>query len=324
MGKGKSKNSKIRILFFGTPKFGDAVLNGLIENNYKPVSVIANPDKAVGRSKELTSPPTKILAQKYNIPVFQPVKLKDSSVIQKIKDISPDLIVVAAYGKIIPKEILDIPKYGSLNVHASILPRWRGASPIQFAILNGDKNTGVTIMLMDEEMDHGPILTQKEIKISAKETVASLHDKLADLGTKLLLKTIPDWISGKIKPAKQEENETTYTKILTKEDGKIIWAKNAEDIERQIRAFSNWPTSFCFWKKNKELLRIKILEANFNNQNKNELAYGKVFLTENKELAVNCGEGYLVIKILQLEGKKAMSQEEFLKGNPDVIGTVLE
>jgi len=283
------ENNKIRIIFIGTPEFGAIILEELVKNNYQPVLVITNPDKPVGRKQVLTPPPVKLAAQKYKISIEQPEKIKNSKI--KIQNLEPDLIITAAYGQIIPKEILKIPKYGCLNIHPSLLPKYRGPSPIQAAILNGDKETGVTIMLMDEKMDHGPILNQRELEFSILNfQFSKLHDRLADLGAKLLLETIPDWINGKIKPQTQDEKKATYTKIIKKEDGEINWKKPAQEIERQIRAFNSWPGAFTFIQKKGKKIRIKICQAELSKDNK------------------------LIIKKLQPEGKKPMSFEEFKKG----------
>jgi len=277
------ENNKMRIVFIGTPKFGAIILEKLIENKFKPVLVITAQDKPVGRKQILTPSTVKIIAQKYNIPV--------QNTIYKIRDTKPDLVVVAAFSQILPKEILTIPKYGCLNVHPSLLPKYRGPSPIQAAILNGDKKTGATIILMDEKMDHGEIVANSEFQITnSKITSEELLKELANLGAKLLVETIPKWVNDKIKLKVQDESRVTYTKILKKEDGKINWQKPAEKIERQIRALNPWPGTYTIYKGK----RLKILKAEIlNNQ--------------------------LVIKEAQLEGKKPMSFEDFLRGHPDFI-----
>ena len=321
---------ELNIIFMGTPEFGAIILEGLCQSEYKPILVITAPDKPVGREQILTPPPVKILAEKYKIPILQPEKIQD--VIAEIRATSPGLVAVAAYGQILPKEILEIPKFGCLNVHPSLLPRWRGASPIQYTILNGDKKTGVTIMLMDEKMDHGPILSQRVIKIGENETAASLHNKLANLGGHLLLETIPKWQRGLIKPIPQDESKVTYTKILTKENGKINWKKTAEVLEREIRAFSIWPGSYTFWEKKGKSIRIKILKARVL-KSTGGIPYpiGKTLVAPQNEICVQCGKGFLpgagdflVVEKLQLEGKKEMGSEEFLRGHPDFIGTILK
>jgi len=325
-----------RIIFIGTPDFGAIILETLCEDELKPILVVTAPDKPVGRGQILTPPPVKITAQKYKIPVLQPEKISSPTknlVEEKIANLKPDLIVVAAYGQILPKEILEIPKFGCLNVHPSLLPKYRGASPIHAAILNEDKKTGVTIILMDEKMDHGPILSQRATMIEEAETAKSLHDKLANLGARLLLETIPKWQRGLIKPYPQDEKKVTFSKIITKEDGKINWEKTAEELEREIRAFSDWPGSFTFWKQRGiKMVRIKILKARVL-KSTGGISYpiGKTLVVPQNELGVQCGEGllskkrdFLIIERLQMEGGKEMGSEEFLRGHTDFIGTILK
>ncbi len=253
----QNEKSKLKIIFIGTPEFGAIILEGLIKNNLKPVLVITAPDKPVGRKQILTPPPVKTIAQKYNILIEQPKKIKNLKL--KIKNLKPDLGIVAAYGHIIPQEILTIPKYGFLNVHPSLLPKYRGSSPIQFTILNGEKKSGVTIILMDEKIDHGKIISNFQFQISNKKiTYPELLKELAKLGVKLLLETIPKWARGEIKPKPQNEAKAIYTKILTKEDGKIDWQKSTEELERKIRAFCPWPGSYTIWQDKGKLIKIKI------------------------------------------------------------------
>ncbi len=285
----------MKYIFFGTPEFAAIVLEKLITAGYIPEAVVCNPDEPVGRKQILTPPPVKILAEKFNISILQPEKLRNNlEFSNQLKKLKLDLAIVAAYGKIISKEILDIPVYGFINIHGSILPVYRGASPIQNAILNGDAETGITLIKLDEEMDHGPILANSKLSITDDDTYESLSRKLAISGAELLIKTIPDYISGKIKPVEQNHDGATYTGIIKKEDGKIDWSKGAEEIERMTRAFYPWPTAWTTW--NKKV--FKILEA--------EVCNGK-----------------LEIKKLQLEGGKVLSIKEFLNGHKDFIGSVL-
>ena len=313
----------VKIIFIGTPNFGAIVLEGLIQKNYKPILVIAAPDKPVGREQILTPPPVKVIAQKYQIPIEQPVKIRNFKL--EIENLKPDLIIVAAYNQILPSNILEIPKYGCLNVHPSLLPRHRGASPIQQAILNGDKETGTTIILMNEKIDEGDITSKEKLEIDDKIIYFELEKKLANLGIKLLSENIQNWIDEKIKPEQQNSLEATHTKILEKEDGKVDWQKSAEEIERQVRAFSVWPGTFTFWEKNDKLLRIKILKSRvYKFSQKFVYLTGKTLVVPNNELGVQCGKDYLVIEEVQLEGKKEMKSEEFLRGHPDFIGTILK
>lgn len=265
----------------GTPEFGAIILEKLCQANLKPILVITAPDKPVGRKQILTPSAVKIVAQRYNI--------KIGHAMSNFLKIKPDLIAVAAYGQILPKEILEIPKYGCLNVHPSLLPKYRGPSPIQATILNGDKETGVTIMLMDEKMDHGPIIANCELRIANyKYILKELEKKLANLGAELLVETISKWLNGEIKSKPQNESKATYTKILKRKDGKIDWQKPDEEIERQIRAFNPWPGTYTIY--NEKILKILKAEV-FNNK--------------------------LIIKEVQLEGRKPMSFEDFLLGHPN-------
>ena len=323
--RNRMENDKIKIVFMGTPEFSAIILKELCQSKYKPILVVTAPDKPVGRKQILTSPPVKVIAQKYEIPAAQPEKI--ASLKSEILNLKPDLIVVAAYGQILPKEILEIPKFGCLNVHPSLLPRWRGPSPIQYTILNGDEKTGITIILMDEKMDHGPILTNSKLQITnPKITYLELHNKLAEIGDKLLLETIPRWIKGEIKPEPQDESKTTYTKILTREDGEIDWKKSAEDLERQIRAFDPWPGSFTFWEIMKgKLLRIKIFKARvFTSPTGKTFSIGKVLVVPQNKAGVQCGKDFLLIEELQLEGQKPMESEKFLRGHPDFTHATLK
>ena len=307
-----------KIIFMGTPEFAVPSLKKLIENkNFEILAVITAPDKPVGRKQTLTPPPIKVLAQKNKFLILQPEKIKTIEL--EIKNLKPDLIIICAYGKIIPQSILDIPKYGCLNVHPSLLPKHRGPSPIQWAILEGERETGVSIMLVDEKMDHGPILAQQKIESDAL-THQELAPKLAELGAELLIKTIPQWINKEIKIEPQDESLATYSKIIKKEDGKINWQKSAEALERQIRAFNPWPGTFTFWQNKK----LKIIQADLGNQKTMDLTAGKIFLDENKKVSVACGGGYLILEKIQLEGKKEMDINEFLKGHPEIIGNILE
>lgn len=316
-----------RIIFFGSGDFAIPILGKLIESKYKPIAVITQPDMPAGRKKNFTPPPIKSFVLKCDIKIYQPEKIKNKEIEKIIQNILPDLIIVADYGKVIPKNILDIPKFGALNIHPSLLPKYRGPSPIQYTILNNDRETGVTIILMDEKVDHGPIIKNAKFKIkNAKLTYSELLQNLANLGGNLLLETLPKWLSGEIKPMTQDEAQATYTKILTRQDGKINWQKSAESIERQIRAFEKWPQSWCEWPTNDKNLRLKILKAKilhptvgYEKNNKP----GFVFLTAQKEMAANCNPGSLVIEELQLEGRNKMSNQEFLRGYPKIVGSIL-
>lgn len=309
----------LKLIFMGTPEFGAVILRGLIENDLRPVFVVTAPDKPVGRDQTMTPPPVKETAKENDILVLQPEKLKE--ITEKIKELNPDLIIVAAYGKLIPKEIIDIPKYGILNAHPSLLPKYRGSAPIQSAILNGDGTAGTTIMKIAEKLDSGPIISQKEIEMDEKETYRTLHDKLAVLSRDLLMETIPEWISGKIKVKEQDESRATYFKEIKKEDGKIDWQEPALQIERKIRAFDPWPGTFTDWDGKKiKILRARILIS----PEEKTYPVGKVLVVPQNEIGVQCGKDFLVVEELQLEGKKPAKSEDFIRGHEEFLGTILK
>lgn len=276
----------MKLIFIGTPEFGAIVLEKLIKSGHKPFLVITAPDKPVGRKQTITPPPVKILAEKYNVPVAQPDKIGDWK--SEIENLKPDLAIVASFGQMIPNDVLGIPKYGFINVHPSLLPKLRGPSPIQYAILNGEEKTGVSIMRLIEKMDAGPIFNQRELMINPNEEFSSLHDRLAVLGADLLVETLPKLFAGQINAQPQDDSKATYSKIIKKEDGLIDWREPAEKIERKIRALNPWPNAYTLF-NNK---RLEILRAE----------------------TVN---GELIIKEVQLEGKKPMSFGDFLLGHPD-------
>jgi methionyl-tRNA formyltransferase len=316
-------SSKIRTILIGTPEFAERIFRKIypeIQDKFEIIGVITAPDKPVGRKQVLTTPPVKKWALEANLSVLQPDKIRKPEWVAKIKELAPDLIILCAFGQIIPQEILDIPKYKALNIHPSLLPKYRGASPIQSVILNDEAETGVSLMIMDAEMDHGPTISNFQFSISNKITYKELSDKLADLGAELLIKTLPDWIDGKIKPQEQDHSQATFCKIIKKEDGKIDWNKSAQEIERMIRAYREWPESYTNF--NDKIL--KILEANPSTALGASKKIGEVFLTDNKELAVQTGNGILILKQVQLEGKKPMSAKEFLNGHKKIVGTILQ
>ncbi|HNW96240.1 MAG TPA: methionyl-tRNA formyltransferase [Candidatus Paceibacterota bacterium] len=298
------KNSnKTKIIYWGTSYFSAEILTFLIDNGFKPIGVITQMDKPAGRGSKLKSPEVKMVADKLSIPCFQPKKLKEAMFIEQIKELSPDLFVVVSYGKIIPKEILSIPSLGTINVHPSCLPHWRGPSPIQSAILNGDKETGTTIMLLDEEMDHGPILASAKINDDiSKLTYKDLESILIKESSKLLLKVLPKWISGEIKPIPQDDAQATYCRMIKKDDGKIDWNESIEVIDRKIRALNPWPGTYFEIKGGK---KFKVLEAQISQEKNDEKKNGEFFCV-NKQLLVKCKNGALIIKSIQPESKNAM------------------
>lgn len=310
----------MKIVFFGTPEFSAIILEKLIKNNLKPILVVTALDKPVGRRRKLTAPPVKVAAQNYNIPVLQTESLDAPEFRKVILNSQPDFIVLAAFGPpFFNKEILEIPKYGCLNVHPSLLPKYRGASPIPYAILNNEKETGVTIMRMSEKIDQGDILSQEKLEILATDTTLTLTKKLADLGSNLLIKTISLLIGSGISPCSQGESPTSYCCQLKKEDGRIDWNNPTDYIERQVRAFDPWPgTHTLFGKKILKILKVHVIK-----ENTEPLKPGFIFLSRNKELAVQTGKDSLAIEQLQLEGGKPLSAQDFLRGHKEIIGTIL-
>ena len=300
---------KIRLIFMGTPDFSVPSLQALIkENSFEIVAVVTQADKAVGRGHIMSAPPIKQIASKNGLAVLQPLKIKE--ITSTVKELKPDLIIVAAYGKIIPLEILEIPVYGCLNVHASLLPKYRGAACLNAPILNGDSKTGITIMKMEEGLDTGPILRQAEITLNGDETLEFVHDKLSLLGAEILPTTIKDWLNGKIKEREQKEADVSYVKMIKKEDGHINWQNKAEEIERLIRAYNPWPGTYSF--KEKEL--IKIIAVDKTPLKINNYKIGEIFF-DNGKMAIQCGQDSLLILKLQTAGKKIMTSSEFLRGH---------
>ncbi len=310
---------KFKTVFIGTPDFAVPSLEKLIQDDrFEILGVITQEDKKVGRKQIITPPPVKAKVLEYDIPVWQPNKLKNIK--ENLKKLDLDFIVVVAYGKIVPQSILDIPKYGCVNIHGSLLPKYRGAAVIQAPILNGDNESGVTIMKMDAGLDTGPIIKILETPLDPKETVESLHNRLMNLGSENLAKVLVDYSKGKLKLIEQDDNQSTYIKMLTKEDGRINWNKTALEIERMVRGLNPWPGTFT---KDSNGKTLKILEVDNNILDINKYKIGEVFLHENK-LAVQCGKESLIISKLQMEGKKAMMIEDFLRGQTSFIETILK
>lgn len=306
----------------GTPKFACPTLQALIKNGYQILVVVTGPDKLVGREQKLTPSPVKKIALKHKLPLLQPSKI--SEITSRLSFFKPDLIVVVAYGQILPKEILDIPPFGCLNIHPSLLSKYRGPSPIQYALLNGEEETGMTLMLMNEKIDQGPILAQSRIKIKPAETFGQLEKKLAPRGAQLLIKILPKFIRGQIQAQAQKESQATQTKILFRQDGQIFWNKSAEEIERQIRAFDPWPSSYtAISLTGSQQKRLKILKGRVVSCPGSKRNYGEVFLGEKGEMLVQTGDECLVLEKVQLEGGKTMSGQEFLRGHREVVGKVL-
>lgn len=318
-----NKHIKLRTVFMGTSPLAQVALQKLIEEQYNIVGVFTKADKKIGREQELTATPVKTLALENSIEVFQPIRF-DEETVKTLRGLKPDLIVVAAYGKILPKTVLDMPGFGCINIHASLLPKFRGPSPIQNALLAGEKETGVTIMLMDENVDTGDILTQTILPIEEDDTFLELHDKLATLGAQLLSKTLPLWIKRQIESKPQNNSEATLCQLIEREDGRIFWETEAQKIYNRYRALFPWPGIFTFWRNEKTMLRLKLLKIRLDKENSTDKhAIGEVFQADNA-LAIQTIKGAILIEQLQLEGKKPMASNEFINGYPKFIGTILQ
>ncbi|MBD3311202.1 MAG: methionyl-tRNA formyltransferase [Candidatus Magasanikbacteria bacterium] len=303
---------KIRAIFFGTHEFAATILEGLISSPFITVElVITQPDKPVGRKKELKKSPVKILAEKYDLPIIQPASLR----IYQLPISDYHIAIVAQYGIIIPKKLLDDSPHGFLNVHTSLLPKYRGASPIQSALINGETETGVTIMKMDEGLDTGPIILQKPIKIGEHDTYIDLDKKLAEIGKIALLEAIPKYISGELEPIPQDNLQASTCGQFTRDDGKIDWTKSATDIYNRYRGLNPWPGIWTSW-KNKRLKLIKIKPVDL------QIEAGKVVL-ENGKMYIGCAKNAIEVLKLQLEGKKAMDVEGFLRGYQKIASNIL-
>ena len=297
-----------RIVFMGSPDFALPSLRALADV-YDIVGVVTQPDRASGRGRELKPPPVKVLAQELNIPLMQPEKLKQPDAMEQLTAWAPDLIVAAAFGQILKMDVLELPRYGCVNVHASLLPRWRGAAPINAAILHGDDETGVTIMKMDVGLDTGPMLSKRSIRIKPDDTAGSVFQALSTLGADLLLETLPDYISGKIQPDPQPDEGATYAPMLNKEDGKLDFSSDVYELERRVRAFNPWPGTFMDF----DGVNLKVHRAHIEQGN---AADGKRLIIQNQP-AVGARGGILVLDNIQPAGKKPMDGKSFLAGARD-------
>ena len=302
----------LSIVFMGTPEFAVPVLEELARN-FQVAGVITQPDRPSGRGRKLVPPAAKVIAETLNLDLYQPDDVNSKSALIRIRSWNPDLITVAAFGQMLSPEILSLPPYGCLNVHASLLPRWRGASPINAAILHGDSNTGITIMKMAEGLDNGPILTQSSIPLQSDDTAGSLSIRLSRLGANLLVKTIPQYISGDIQPQPQDQSSITYAPRLKRQDGLLDYSQSADQLVCKVRAYTPWPGTFTFWKE----LRLIIHQVRAVDVTSPGLG---VFTTYDNYPAVGTAEGILVLEILQQSGKNKVNGQDFLRGVSDWNG----
>ena len=302
---------QLRVVFFGSPEFSLPALEAL-HSRFGLAGVVTQPDRPAGRGRQLTPPPVKAFAESSGIPFIQPEKLRAKDVFAQIASWQPDLIIVAAYGQILRQNILDLPRFGCLNIHPSLLPRWRGASPFPFALLAGDSVTGVTIMKMDAGMDTGPILCQEEYSILPEDNAGTLHDSLANKGADLLIRTIPGYISGQIEPKPQDDSAATYSRLITKQDGALDFQNTCKDLANRVRAFTPWPGAYFSWKG----APLKVLQAHSLAEIDSVPGVRKVI---DGLPAVGAQDGWLLIDVLQPAGKRPMPGSDFLRGVKDWV-----
>ena len=317
----------MRVVFMGTPDFAVGTLTALAEAGHEIVGVVSQPDKPKGRGKALMPTPVKEEALRLGLPVYQPRRVREESFVETLRSLHPDVIVVAAFGQIIPESILTLAPLGCVNVHASLLPKYRGAAPIQWAVIDGEKETGITTMQMDAGLDTGAILEQERVTLAEDETGGSLFDKLSAVGSSLILSTLEKLEAGTITLKPQPSEGSTYAGRLTKELGDIDWSKDAVSIERLIRGLNPWPSAYTRWKgKTVKLWAAKALpQDTVKEMGEHEKgAFGQIVRCDRHCLTVQTGEGLLDIRELQLEGKKRMDVEAFLRGCPMAVGDVFE
>lgn len=310
----------MKVIFMGTPDFSVGTLEALIETGHEVALVVTQPDKPKGRGGKMQYTPVKEVAVAHNIPVYQPKRIREPECIEELRKYNADIMVVIAFGQILPKEILEMTPYGCVNVHASLLPSYRGAAPIQWAVINGEKVSGVTTMQMNEGLDTGDMLLKVEIPLDEKETGGSLHDKLAEAGARLCVETLDALKAGTVTPEKQGDSPTAYAKMLDKHMGKIDWKMSAKEIERLIRGLNPWPSAYTRWNENDK--GMKIWEAEVA-EGQTDKAAGTVVEVAKDGFFVQTGDGLLKITALQIPGKKRMDAAAFLRGYQMETGTVL-
>lgn len=322
----------MRVVFMGTPDFAVGALEAILQAGHQVAAVVTQPDKPKGRGKEIQMTPVKACAVSHGIPVFQPVKVKEKEAVETLREYNADIFVVAAFGQILSEEILSMPKYGCVNIHASLLPRYRGAGPIQWAIINGEEKSGVTIMQMDKGLDTGDMLLKEEVAIEPKETGDSLHDKLAEAGARLIVEALAKLERGELVPEKQKEEESCYAKRLQKSMGRIDWQQSAKKLDCLIRGLLSWPGAYTVLRgKNLKIWEVEAIEEPGNVPEgmalPEELSHampGIVVGVEREAFYVKTGEGILKILAVQPEGKKRMPVREFLLGYQVKAGEQLQ
>lgn len=314
----------MKVVYMGTPDFSVGALEALIKAGHEITAVVTQPDKAKGRSGQMQFSPVKECAVRHGIPVFQPVRIKTPEAIEELKKYEADIYVVAAFGQILSRQILEMPRYGCVNIHASLLPKYRGAAPINQCIIDGEKETGVTIMQMDAGVDTGDILTQKKVIIEDKETAATLFEKLAQAGSELIVETLPLIAEGRITPVRQDESLASHVKMMDKSMGRIDWTQDAVSIERLVRGLNPWPSAYTFCQnKSVKIWNSDALDGDPVKNVGKDVQPGTIVAVAKDFFDVSCGKGILRIQELQLEGKKRMDTKSFLLGNQWKVGMVL-
>lgn len=309
-----------RVVFFGTPFFGAVILEALLNAGHAVLAVVTQPDRPAGRGQRLQPSAVKEVALKYGIEVLQPLRLRrDRPALDRLRALAPEVMVLASYGQILPREVLAAAPHGCIGVHASLLPKYRGAAPIPAVILAGEDETGITLMLTDEGMDTGPIIAQEALAISPRETTETLTARLADLGARLLVEILPRWLAGEITPRPQEDHLATYAPPITKEAGAIRWSRSAIEIDRQIRAFTPWPGTYCYY----EGALLKILSALPWPDVTQEGLPGTV-VRVGAAIGVITGQGLLILEKVQPAGKRPMAAQDFARGRPEFVGAILQ
>jgi methionyl-tRNA formyltransferase len=309
----------IRIVFMGTPEFAVPSLRACFDIG-EVVAVLTQPDKPKGRGQELAPPPVKVLARSRGVAVLQPQKIRGTGFAEELRGFSPDVCVVAAYGKILPRDVLEVPKHGSVNVHASLLPRWRGAAPIQWAIAAGDSKTGVCLVRMDEGLDTGPVLSRSEVPIGPEDTSETLHDRLSVLGSELLRKDLPRYVAGEIQPVPQPSEGVTHAPMIKKEDGRLDFARSAAELERRVRAFTPWPGAYVHLREEGRPALLKVHRARATRRSSDAPA-GTVLSASSEGIEIACADGALWLMEVQPEGRRRMTAGEFLAGRRITPGT---
>lgn len=308
----------MRVLFMGTPDISTGCLQKLIDEKYEIIGVVTQPDKPQNRGKKLGMPPVKELALKYDIPVYQPLKAREDGFVETLKELNPDIIVVVAFGQILPKSILDIPKLGCINVHVSLLPKYRGAAPINWVIINGEQKTGVTTMYMDEGLDTGDMILTEEFDLNDEITAGELHDKMRDIGADVLIKTLNQIENGTAPRIPQNHEEFTYAPIMNKSLGKIDWSKSAREIHNLIRGVNPWPSAYTNYKDS----TMKIWKTEVLNENSDKEP-GTILEVDKDGMKVSTKDDVILVKEIQMPGKKRVLVSEYIKGNSIDIDTIL-